>query len=47
MNKAVEVALFLHLLGVAVWVGRRTARSADYRPAALRARRLWLAGGGQ
>ena len=37
----------LILAGVAVWVGRRTARGANYRPAAMRARWLWLAGGGQ
>ena len=54
MQPAAEAATLLAgvepnliLAGVAVWVGRRTARGADYRPAAMRARRLWLAGGGQ
>lgn len=33
------------LAGVAVWVSRHTPNGADYKPAALRARRLWKAAG--
>ncbi len=35
------------LAGVAVWVSRQSSGGADYTPAALRARRLWAAGGGK
>lgn len=35
------------LAGVAVWVSRQTPGGADDKPAALRARRLWAAGGEQ
>ena len=40
-----EVAPEQVLAGVAVWVGRHTPDGSDYQPAALRARRLWAAGG--
>jgi hypothetical protein len=33
------------LAGVAVWASRHTPNGSDYTPAALRARRLWAAGG--
>ncbi|CAH2795262.1 MAG: hypothetical protein CBARDMAM_3428 [uncultured Caballeronia sp.] len=33
MNKAIEVALFLHLLGVAVWIGGMIFADFCFRPA--------------